>query len=92
MTKAVCEACVTHSALSSSLKSQKVASGDTTSYGFLQELDNGINNLGLTDRVVGMSTYNSDACSNKARTECNAGNNLCKYINVIYGVILILLI
>jgi hypothetical protein len=45
---------------------QKVITAETVSYDFLTLLDNGVNNLGVTDRLMALSEYASSACAQKA--------------------------
>lgn len=41
---------------------------ETVSYDFMVQLDNGVNEMGATDRIVALSPYSTNACAQKALT------------------------
>ncbi|GAB5036027.1 periplasmic binding protein [Nannochloropsis oceanica] len=49
-----------------SVPAQKVVTAETVSYDFLNLLQNDQTEMGVTDRVIALSSYSSDACAQKA--------------------------
>lgn len=52
----------------------QAVTAETVSYDFLAQLDNGVNDMGVTDRIVALSEYTTNSCGQKALT-CDAADN-----------------
>ena len=46
----------------------QAVTAETVSYDFMVQLDNGVNEMGATDRIVALSPYSTNACAQKALT------------------------
>lgn len=55
---------------------QKAVTAETVSYNFMQLLDNGVNDMGMTDRLLALSPYSTDSCAQKALA-CAPDANKC---------------
>jgi hypothetical protein len=39
---------------------------ETVSYDFMTQLENGVNDMGVTDRILALSPFSTNACAQKA--------------------------
>ncbi len=44
----------------------QAVTAETVSYDFMTQLENGVNDMGVTDRILSLSPYATNACAQKA--------------------------